>query len=50
MDNIFDLPNDKDKQLEYYYRVLKMTTDEEEKLIILSKIKDLIEEDNNGEE
>ena len=50
MNNIFDLPKDKDKQLEYYYRVLKMTTDEEEKLIILSKIKDLIEEDNNGEE
>lgn len=47
--NIFDLPEDKDKLIEYYYRVYKMTTDEEERLMILSKIEKL-KEDNNGEE
>ena len=48
MDNLFDLP--KDKKLEYYYDALQMTTDEDERLIILSKLQELIEEDNNGEE
>lgn len=46
--SIFDLPEDRDKLLEYYYRVYKMTTDEEERIMILSKIEEL-KEDTNGE-
>lgn len=48
--NIFDLPKDKDKKIEYYYHMLQMNITEEERLEILSKLDELVEDDTNGEE
>ena len=48
--NIFDLPEDKDKKIEYYYRVLQMNVTEEERLEILSKLSELVEDCTDGEE